>query len=187
MTEVPENSPTDWYPSSENPPMLRWWDGSQWTEHTRPGALQPYELPGSEPLGSPSEASWLTALERFIVAHPVLTVVLLLVVFSIGIGPFSPTLASFLWIGGAIALLIWREALKKSYPDSIPPPKRGRPGVAHVASPWAAPTSTGSAAQCRKCGSNSLWTQVAGRTPKRRFGKHLSQVTCINCGHRRRI
>ena len=25
-----------WYPDSDEPRRLRWWDGSAWTEHTKP-------------------------------------------------------------------------------------------------------------------------------------------------------
>lgn len=26
----------NWYPDSQDPTLVRWWDGQQWTEHTRP-------------------------------------------------------------------------------------------------------------------------------------------------------
>ncbi|MFI6089814.1 phospholipid scramblase-related protein [Streptomyces sp. NPDC051218] len=32
------NTPAGWYPDPQGAPqLLRWWDGSQWTEHTNPG------------------------------------------------------------------------------------------------------------------------------------------------------
>ena len=35
--------PAGWYADPERPDTLRYWDGSQWTEHTHPG------LPGAPP------------------------------------------------------------------------------------------------------------------------------------------
>ena len=33
-------TPADWYPDPENPGQLRYWDGSQWTEHRHPAQPQ---------------------------------------------------------------------------------------------------------------------------------------------------
>jgi hypothetical protein len=37
-----------WYPDYQNPTLLRWWDGRQWTGHTHP-------LPAAEPVGSQAQ------------------------------------------------------------------------------------------------------------------------------------
>ena len=36
-----QTPPAAWYPSPENPDQLRWWDGTQWTEHYAPVASSP--------------------------------------------------------------------------------------------------------------------------------------------------
>ncbi|MGW7269551.1 phospholipid scramblase-related protein [Streptomyces sp. NPDC054864] len=36
------NTPAGWYPDPQGAPqLLRWWDGSQWTQHTNPGQQTP--------------------------------------------------------------------------------------------------------------------------------------------------
>ncbi len=35
MTGDPQ-TPANWYPDPQNPAMLRWWDGQQWTDRTQP-------------------------------------------------------------------------------------------------------------------------------------------------------
>lgn len=35
----PPSVPADWYPDANNPALLRYWDGAQWTEHTAPRAV----------------------------------------------------------------------------------------------------------------------------------------------------
>lgn len=37
MTTLGDMTPAGWYPAPEGP-FERWWDGTQWTEHTRPTA-----------------------------------------------------------------------------------------------------------------------------------------------------
>ena len=37
--------PADWYPDNQDPALLRWWDGTQWTPHT-----QPRSSPGPGPM-----------------------------------------------------------------------------------------------------------------------------------------
>ena len=34
--EPKDSAPRGWYPDQDDPHQLRWWDGSQWTEHLRP-------------------------------------------------------------------------------------------------------------------------------------------------------
>ena len=35
MTDVMERTPpVGWYPENPESPLLRWWDGSAWTDHT---------------------------------------------------------------------------------------------------------------------------------------------------------
>ena len=34
MTETPQQTPSNWYPDPLGRHELRYWDGSQWTEHT---------------------------------------------------------------------------------------------------------------------------------------------------------
>src|SRR4051812_22143893 len=34
------SAPAGWYPDTQTPGQQRYWDGSQWTEHTAPGAGQ---------------------------------------------------------------------------------------------------------------------------------------------------
>lgn len=40
MTQQPQQVPANWYPDPQNPAMLRWWDGQQWTGHTQPAQPQ---------------------------------------------------------------------------------------------------------------------------------------------------
>ncbi|MFF2605819.1 DUF4041 domain-containing protein [Arthrobacter koreensis] len=40
------NTPAGWYPDGQNPAIVRWWDGRQWTQHT-----QPAQLPGAPAQG----------------------------------------------------------------------------------------------------------------------------------------
>jgi hypothetical protein len=35
--------PANWYPDPEGGPGLRYWDGTQWTEHRAPGPSEPVE------------------------------------------------------------------------------------------------------------------------------------------------
>ncbi|WP_290703814.1 MULTISPECIES: DUF2510 domain-containing protein [Gordonia] len=32
----PPSVPAGWYPDADNPALQRYWDGTQWTEHTAP-------------------------------------------------------------------------------------------------------------------------------------------------------
>ncbi|WP_394855679.1 DUF2510 domain-containing protein [Rhodococcus globerulus] len=37
----PASVPAGWYPDANGAPAQRYWDGSAWTEHTAPLAIQP--------------------------------------------------------------------------------------------------------------------------------------------------
>lgn len=83
---------------------------------------QPVVAVPTTPPGTHNPA-WRVAAERFIVAHPVWTIVILLAACSVLVG-WIPTvggsIGAVLWIAGIVAAMIWREQLKKTYPDSIP-------------------------------------------------------------------
>lgn len=50
MTQAPQTAPAGWYPSPDGDPVLRWWDGTLWTDATRiPAPL------ASEPLPAPAD------------------------------------------------------------------------------------------------------------------------------------
>ena len=88
------NAPAGWYPHPENPGMLRWWDGTQWTDQTKPQVLAP-------PLAPPKRKKGLA------VAAAVLAVVGL--VFLSGI--FGKILL-LISLGFAIAALVTKQRLK---------------------------------------------------------------------------
>lgn len=44
VTPVTPVTPAGWYPDYTGEPQLRWWDGTQWTQHVQGGAAQPYSL-----------------------------------------------------------------------------------------------------------------------------------------------
>jgi hypothetical protein len=43
------NPPAGWYPNPENPSEQRYWDGTQWTEHTAPAAGSAEPPPATTP------------------------------------------------------------------------------------------------------------------------------------------
>lgn len=47
------NVPAGWYPSPEDPTQSRYWDGSQWTQHTSPAAV-PAPAPVATTLSAPA-------------------------------------------------------------------------------------------------------------------------------------
>lgn len=123
MTQPPQPLSANWYSDPENPALLRWWDGTQWTERTQPRQL--VQVPGPMPPVAGVGAAWRAAIERFVVKHPVWTVVGLLLVCIILTIPASAlsedvgtSIGSALWVISSIAVMVWRFAvLLKKYPD----------------------------------------------------------------------
>jgi hypothetical protein len=74
--------PAGWYPDHDGGPRLRWWDGTQWTEHVSepapaaaPVAYAPYTLtPTPEPIPAGTPAG--TAFIWVIVLLPIVSVLL---------------------------------------------------------------------------------------------------------------
>ena len=60
-----------WYPDPENDEMIRWWDGTAWTEHRQPaqgvGATGASAAPGTPSGGSGSKALLLVAAVTLVV------------------------------------------------------------------------------------------------------------------------
>lgn len=55
MTQIPPGwHPDPAGPQAAQPPMLRWWDGTAWTEHVAP--TQPFGPPSTQPFGPPYAA-----------------------------------------------------------------------------------------------------------------------------------
>ncbi len=42
-------APANWYPDPNQPAMLRFWDGAQWTHHTAPAMAPSYAMPQATP------------------------------------------------------------------------------------------------------------------------------------------
>ncbi len=177
MTSTPQPNTPNWYPDPDGVGQLRWWDGQNWTDQVQ-DSLVPYE--GTQPLGvlppvpTPTPApAWRVSCERFLVAHPVWSVVILLVGISLVFGTWLASLGSVLWIGGSVAALVWRESLKGKYPDAVPVKK-----MMVVQGP--AINNQGTAV-CPNCGSTSLKSYKI----KDRRAQTRVQVTCLGCGLRR--
>jgi hypothetical protein len=68
---TPQSIPPGWYPDHANPAMQRWWDGTQWTEHTQ----QAYVAGGvaAEQLKAPEGTNWNTPWIWFVVLLPLLS------------------------------------------------------------------------------------------------------------------
>ena len=50
MTQQPQQVPAGWYPDTQNPSLMRWWDGTQWTAQTQSAQQQPDQT-GKKGLG----------------------------------------------------------------------------------------------------------------------------------------
>lgn len=55
MSEIP---PADWYPDPEQPGQLRYWDGTQWTDHRAPGTGAPATQPTQPAWGEQPTPAW---------------------------------------------------------------------------------------------------------------------------------
>lgn len=55
-TALPE---AGWFPDPQNPSVLRWWDGSAWTDHRAPGWQAPQGVAGPD-----HELEWLLPVNR---------------------------------------------------------------------------------------------------------------------------
>lgn len=49
------STPAGWYPDGQNPRIVRWWDGRQWTQHTQPVQQPETRGPGSPMAAVPSQ------------------------------------------------------------------------------------------------------------------------------------
>ena len=59
-TAAPTTAPAPgWFADPHDPSMLRWWDGTAWTEHRAPGWQAPQAAPGSD-----HELDWLLPVNR---------------------------------------------------------------------------------------------------------------------------
>ena len=50
-------TPAGWYPDPHGAPAVRWWDGTQWTEHHAPLAQRPEDL--KAPAGTKTNTPWI--------------------------------------------------------------------------------------------------------------------------------
>ncbi len=50
MTHQPQSTPANWYPDSQNPTLMRWWDGTQWTQQTQPKPMTGFPPPITPPV-----------------------------------------------------------------------------------------------------------------------------------------
>lgn len=89
MTETPQTTPPGWYPDHANPAIQRWWDGTQWTDHTQ----QAYTAGGvaAEQLKAPEGTSWNTPWIWLILLLPLLSIFSL---FTINIDGYLDALIS---------------------------------------------------------------------------------------------
>ncbi len=83
MTEVPSNSPAPgWYQDPEQQTMLRWWDGSRWTNDIRPMDNTQQVGPGDNQSSIRPVGDWLTETFRLLVNNvgSVFTLMVILVI-----------------------------------------------------------------------------------------------------------
>ena len=56
VPQPPSGPPPGWYNDPGGEPALRWWDGNQWTQHTRP-AWEPQHGTAPQPAGAAAEST----------------------------------------------------------------------------------------------------------------------------------
>lgn len=145
VTETPSQPPNQpippgWYADHANPALQRWWDGTQWTEHTQ----QAYVAGGVavEQLKAPEGTSWNTPWIWFVLLLPLLGVGSLFLIDINGYidalisNPQNPDVAGAMsalfspgyiiaivlgWVVTAVTILFayldWRELRKRGIPQ----------------------------------------------------------------------
>src|SRR5689334_24589165 len=62
-----------WYPDPQRDGMLRWWDGTRWTEHVQPGRTAGVPVLGQEVTGGIGPLTWSGPDEQTTHAFPPIT------------------------------------------------------------------------------------------------------------------
>ena len=94
------NQPAGWYPQPNDPTYVRWWDGTQWTEHTQPAVsnLPVAAVPADHTAESKEPNGAITAI------------LLILLGFVLA---FVPLLRLFAWLLPLLGLVVAIVALSK--------------------------------------------------------------------------
>jgi Protein of unknown function (DUF2510) len=68
MTNAPgiQATPPGWYPDPQGGPAVRWWDGSQWTEHAQNAHVAPAPLKAPEGTAPYTPFIWILALSPLV-------------------------------------------------------------------------------------------------------------------------